>query len=275
MKTKKAAIHLLVPALVIVVLRIIMQDAAKDIEVLISVSYWKKKLMTLLFSSGYITTIGGTKIAALGIPWFLVVLFLSRTLFDYLHLTCISESLAVNCCLLSMAGVLFGRREHMPLSMDIVMAIMPLLLIGDKLKNYSFEKHAVRKLFAFGILWLLTFFIIYDSGAAYLEFAIRRYPVFPLCYITAICGTLMICEGSVLATKLLGKLSEPVLYLGKNSLYMLGIHCMDGLWSSWWKGGVSTLRRVAADILVFCMFMLLRRLLKEIYKKQKNGDLLR
>ena len=269
-KSKKAAKHLLVPAVIIVVLRIVLQDTANGVQVLLSTSYWKRKLMTMLLSSGYVSWVGIMKVDALGIPWFLVALFVSRTLFDYLHLNCMSGNLLINCCLFSLVGVLFGRSGHMPFSLDIAMAILPLLWIGNQLKHYDFSRHAAKKMLAYGIVWLLTFFVMYDSGEAYLEFAIRRYPMFPLSYVTAICGTMMVCEGSILAIDWLGKWAKPMMYLGKNSLYMLGVHCMDGLWRFWWKDGISTLRRVAADILVFCLVMLLRNVITTL-KTRKRG----
>ena len=82
-----------------------------------------------------------------------------------------------------------------------------------------------------GILWLATLAAEYpDPGRwTYLELAWRRYPLYPLCLFTAAAGSLFLCGVSIRILKL-GKMVRPVLFLGKNSMYLLCVHCMDYLW---------------------------------------------
>ena len=96
----------------------------------------KRKFIDNGFSSGVNLHVLSAEIKGLGIPWFLVVMFLGKTLFDYMHLKLSERKLIVGCLLLSVTGVVISRLQWLPLSFDIVLTIMPMFYIGYILRKF-------------------------------------------------------------------------------------------------------------------------------------------
>jgi fucose 4-O-acetylase-like acetyltransferase len=94
-----------------------------------------------------------------------------------------------------------------------------------------------------------------------MELAVRRYTLFPICYITAVVGTLIVSEISAILCKFI-KISKCISYLEKNSLYMLCIHCFDNEWSYIWSftdfSLLNAICRVTVDLILFIFFMFIK-----------------
>ena len=246
-KTRCAFRHLCVPALFIYLVNII-------IEICISYQFidwkwfWIGKLKILVYSSGTDVHTGGTVIPAFGMMWFTVVLFTGRSLFDYLHLKLKPAWFAAAVFLLTLAGVLIGERKPLLLSFDIAMSVMLFFYFGDRLKRTVLRKSTAACITAFA-LWLSTFLLIYYGSHDYLELAARRYPVFPICYFTAVSGTMFIIYLCRLAEDL--SWIRPVIYIGRYSLYLYGVHAMDYLYKFAWNrtnnGLINGMIRVCLD----------------------------
>lgn len=260
-KLKKSFMHLVVPAFVLFFMRIIIQiisnfsdfksfDYCKE--------FFERKLLTFLFSSGVSVNIAYRKIPALGMPWFLIVLFLGRSLFDFLHLKLNKKMLVFVCTILSIIGVIIGQVQWLPFSYDIVLAIMPLFLMGYLFKGSNAENKIYTKMVIYFGIWLLTFLIPYHINKNYLELACRRYTLYPLCFITAMMGTLTAMKVSIVCMNI-GDLMKPIMYIGKNSLYLFCVHEMDYLWKTLWNIGnsvCSAIARIILDVIVFLAVML-------------------
>ena len=260
-KVKKSFIHLIVPAIVIYILRT-MVNMVHYYSNFSSLAYFKNyiadRLLTALFSSGVALSVGDKEIEAIGMPWFLVALFLGRTLPDFLHLQIQGKMLAVTCIVLSAIGVLGSKIQWLPFSFDIVLAIMPLLFMGGVLKMLQMEKRVWLKVGIYLAVWGITFSGTYFAAGNYMELAARRYPLYPLCFITAITGTLAVSELSIAGMKA-PRIIRAFLFLGRNSIYLYCVHMMDYIWAVFWNIGSSTwifaILRVIINIVVFMAVM--------------------
>lgn len=261
-KSRKAAQYLLTPALFTFAIGILIQCMRTPELCIGGLEFWKGKLFTLLFASGVSLSYNGFEVAGLGIPWFFFALFMGRMVFDYAHLVLEDEAkVFLCCCLLGMTGILFGKTQWMPFSMDIAIAIMPFFYFGYCMKKMSVAEHPFRKFLIWSVVWIGTLLLSFTSGWTYMELAVRRYTLFPICYLTAIAGTMAVCEMSVILCRV-KNLIKPLIFFGKNSMYLLCVHILDGYWSSiWWVNGnqfLSAARRVVIDLAIFFLVMLIR-----------------
>lgn len=218
--------HLLGPAIITYIIIIIYQCII-DHSLLLNSRFWKGKFYTLLFSSGVNTTFCDFEVSAIGIPWFFFALFIGRTIFELLHQKFEDDvTLLMMCCIICMIGITFGKFQWLPFSMDIALAIMPFFYFGNSLKEKKIDIHPVRDMLIYGLIWICTFYITFPdyNKWTYLELAARRYTLFPMCYITAITGTMFIGMISIILCKL--KVSLPILYIGRNSMYLLCVHIL-------------------------------------------------
>ncbi len=259
--------HLLKPAIITYAI-IIINQCYKNHGVLMQFDFWKSKFYTLLFSSGVNVGFNDFEVAAIGIPWFFFALFVGRTAFDLLHLKFKDEiTLFMMCCLVGMMGILFGRLQWLPFSSDIALAIMPFFYFGNYLKKKDLvamsSGGALKGMLIYGLIWIVTLWAEFPdhNNWSYLELAVRRYTLFPVCYITAIAGTMFFGMFSILLCKL-RKLAWPLLYIGKNSMYLLCVHILDGIYYTLWSVNGrqfhTALKRTAVDLVIFIAFMLLK-----------------
>lgn len=271
-KTKKAGIHLLIPGVIMYLLRVaaaIWQEPG----LVCTFSYWKKVLFTFLFASGVDVEnsgiFGSVYAEAMGIPWFFFALFFGKILYDYLHVLCRFKGygfkgLALVCMMASAAGVVLGKIWWLPFSMDIALAVVPFFYLGDRLKGFAPERGSWKLMMVFGAVWLATLALEYPdlNRWTYMELAWRRYPLYPLCFVTAAAGSLFWCEVSIFLMRL-GNVIRPLVFLGRNSLYMLCVHIMDYLWQPLcYRGGsalVSLILKICVDFIVFFLLMLMRK----------------
>jgi uncharacterized membrane protein (DUF485 family) len=102
----------------------------------------------------------------------------------------------------------------------------------------------------------------------YMEMSMRRYPLFPLCMVTALAGTMMVAQFSSLLVRYFGWAKKPLIFLGEHSLDMLCVHTMDFLWvklcskvSS--SGAVQAMLLLAMDLVVFTIYVFVKKQIKE------------
>ena len=69
MKQKKAAKHLLVPAVVVFAIATVI-ECVQDTTLLTQFEYWQEKLYTFIIGSGTSVEYSGISVAAFGIAWF-------------------------------------------------------------------------------------------------------------------------------------------------------------------------------------------------------------
>ena len=270
-KTKKTFRHLIGPALFLLGL-ILLNEVIRNPQLISDLQWWKNKLYMFIFASGVETVFNGFHVDLLGISWFFYAIFLGRTMFDYIQLQFTEGQLAVVSIGTGVLGICISSYQWLPFSLDIALAVMPFFYFGFLAKKIDMEKDAVKKLFLWMVIWLFTLaitFTDYDNWT-YLELAARRYNFFPICYLTAIAGTMFVGEFGVLCCRYLKHIKKPFLYLGKNSLYLLCVHVMDYLTFPIWNlenhQFWCAARRILANLIVFMLLMIVMRIWKELKK---------
>lgn len=274
-KTKKAAYHLLIPATIVFFLNSVIQTILNGIS-LLDVSLWKRILYTYIFSSGVDTRFYDIYVPAMGIPWFFFALFLGRTIFDYCHLYFSADgALFIIITVVGLCGICIGNTQWMPFSMDIALAIMPLFFFGMQLRTFNISGNFI-KISIYFIIWIATLGITFPdyNSWTYLELACRRYTLFPICYITAIAGVMFVLEVSTFCRKI-----KPLFYListvGKNSLYLLCVHIMDGCWEKIYmiEGQFRmSIKRVIVDLIIFSLILAINTLCRKWWMKLRVND---
>ena len=140
---------------------------------------------------------------------------------------------------------------------------MPFFLFGYKLKQYDFTKKRLTGLVFFSVVWSLSFMAAYILADYYHindQFSLgdRRYTLFPLCYVTAVFGSMAIIYLSqILALSRL--ISLGLAFLGRHSLCLLCVHYMDSMYTNVYLRTdffvYNSILRIAADVII-CLFVL-------------------
>lgn len=221
-KTKKRAIHLLIPYVIIFLLLTTIDLAYRKINPLDSI-YWKDNILRLL----------GVEYAnqlAIGPVWFLMALFIGQSIFDLAHLIFKKDTyLFVIAIILSTLGVIMGQiNMKFPLTLDMVFSSMLFFFFGYKLKNFDFKKHQLIVFLVCLVLWLGLFFLTFTNfnEMTYYEVWCRRYPLYPLCYISAMCGSLVFMYLIRWFCKI-KYIYKPFAFLGRWSIILLCVHDID------------------------------------------------
>lgn len=271
----KSAKQLLIPVLLIWCLQsIFLYDGGSKTE------WLKIQLESLVWSSGFLVDSYGMNIIAIGMPWFLVVLFFSRALFDGIVLLTKDDFVksAIVIGLLGVLGVYLGVKNYwLPGSFDITLAVLPIMLIGsifrDKIANFS--KKSLFSMIILYIVWAGTLGIEYLFADDKLEFATRDYPLFPLVYLTAIAFILAFMIMTSKLERFIEKylLLKWVSFIGRNSLIVFLIHALEdkafrGIWQLTDNEYINLVIRLVFNI--GCLFSYYK--IKDRYGKYKNNN---
>lgn len=211
--------------------------------------------------------------------WFLFALFTGSTLFDLLHLVCKNDNLfGVLCGLISILGVFMGMQlNHMPLSLDVSMAILIFMFTGYKLKNYDFSKKPLLRNLILLIIWgaLITLMWFSDKNGTYMAISNRRYTLFPICYIAAIAGSLLYLQLCFYIEKAMPKVIKPFAFLGKYTLYMVLVHGFGQFCFRYWfnltdNTHLNNLIYFGVGTAMFAVILIIDLLIHHLMKKKKE-----
>ena len=243
--------------------------------------FWRDQLFRLLIGNARTVTFGSLQIPAVGSLWFLYALLFVRSISDYLHLHFDSSKCLFLVWLISLLGIALGSSDIiLPFSLDIALAVIPFFWFGKQFKESFLRTQPVRNLFLFALIWLLTLWIQFPDYReySYLELAMKRYPLFPLCFFCATAGSLFLCQLSIIITKA-PLLSFPLCWIGKNSLYLLCIHQLDIYWEHRWLSDSlvsGVFKRILIDLIILIVFVLLKTIvlrLTDAYRHKPTGSL--
>lgn len=261
-KTKKAFCQLIVPGVILVIVIQFLNYFLKDYDGTLQ-HYILKSITSLLFFSGVEAKFAGHTINGIGVAWFFVAFFLARTLYDYLNLKYREKRLAL-VIILSLIGILVSYLTWLPLSFDISLAALVFIEAGHHLaKSKRYEEYDTKRLFVNTICWWVgVLIILYFSHNSY-GMAVRRYPLFPLCYIVAYIGTLAVCDFSKLIVKI-DWILKPMCTIGEFSYDLLCVHILDVLWMPYLNQCIHntlflTTIRIILDIALSIIYLLLRK----------------
>lgn len=220
-KTKKRAIHLLIPYLVFLF-----------IDFFFLAFYDNKDLSTFHFYRYFfidrLIGLEGIGYASAGSAWFFISLFVGQTLFDGMHLILKKKSyMLVLSIIFTFVGFLMGTNEiFLPFQLDIVLASFIFFYVGYILKDYDFTKHQFRRFLIFFAIWAVTFLITFyqdDTLFNYYELWLRKYPLFPLCYVTAISGSIAVIYLCIFICKI-KYVGKALAFLGTFNIYYIIVH---------------------------------------------------
>lgn len=223
-KLKTSALHLLVPAYCIYLIRL-------PLYIFVNQKSYSllDMLLTPLFASGVEVKIGRIVVPALGMMWFLITLFGVRALYELLDMKCKGMKLTIKCIIVSIVGMIIGQIQFLPLCFDLIIATLIFYHIGQKLKTYDFYTARATDYFIAAIIWVVGLAVCEYSLHNHLELAARSYPLYPLSYLTAIAGCMFVflIGAWIERLKLLHRIFSILCFLGKNSMILYTIHAFD------------------------------------------------
>jgi len=264
-RIRKDAKHLLVPFLLIWIVTFI----ADLICGYVTFGDWKEKLFSLIFASGTSAEFAGLFVPGLGSAWFLLCLFTVRTIFDYLHHKLPESMLFVVSMLCGILGVMIGTQQYLAFSFDISLAVMPIFYLGYRYGSRQRQMQAAGKKGKYSAalqliwpaVWIVTLLLTFPDVKlwTYMELAIRRYSLFPVSYVCALAGTMMIIAFSILCCRT-RYMKRPVLVIGKYCLYLYMIHMLDPYWRQLYEIAdrqfITALLRTVIDLAILAVVLL-------------------
>lgn len=229
-----------------------------------------------------------TNYNSVGLVWFVCCLFLSRNLYVIIRSACAKIPRIIQTLIIlfvAFTGCFFGKElAFLPWSLDIAIASVVFIAVGDFLRTYSFKKIPgyILLIIAF-ISWIL---LVYSG--AWIELAARSYKLGVLCFLCAIAGSIVIIAVSkgISIIPFISRREGGVLaWAGKNSIVILGVHCLETRffdWNNWVYGplGITPdwilefLCRLSFILLVTLGFTLLRKFIRIANDKlrEKNAS---
>lgn len=193
-------------------------------------------VVALFWSCGYYYDIGNWHIEPLGALWFMVVLFISKEIFEMIIRKTGIKVSGIICAILTIAGYLLGHFViWLPFSIDIAFFVMSFLWFGYILKYLDVNKRMYSRFIISAAVFLMMLVISYRISNTYLELAVRKYPLFPICYLIAIIGSMCLIYGCNIidhwkSVSAINILYDKICLIGRNSLYLYLIHVMDPIW---------------------------------------------
>ena len=217
--------------------------------------YLQDRLYALWWASGY-----ESDVPWLGACWFLVSMFWARVCIRTLLLLFDSEKTVYICFVLGVLETIHLKERALPQNFDITFAVMMFMAIGHLWRKHEdfIKKHQYALLLPAAAFW--TFCL---SNGWYQEFVGRNYVYGMLGAVEAVCGTFL-CAGFSDAIASNPVIKKPFLFLGKHTLMLLCIHCLDGFWAKYWNVASSpliiSLTRSLIDIAIMLLILAIEAL---------------
>lgn len=207
-----------------------------------------------------------------GITWFLVALFFLRSLYDAVHYLTKGRNMLLISAEISIIGVFIGRFVYLPFSLDVVLSMFLFYHMGNMLKNVNIEKRSALMAAASFLVWITAFLFIFFTAHTYLNVACRRYPLFPLSFLTAFSGCMTVIFASAALQKI-NAVFKLLCFIGKNTMCLFAVHALDSLWGSFYYDILKNIIdnaiiiRLAVDIAFMTAFVKIWELLAKKRKK--------
>lgn len=195
--------------------------------------------LTYIFASGI--DLETPEVVAVGMAWFLVVLFVARILFN-IAATAAQRSKKPLAALgiLSLTSLALGYSLgarlgiYLPFSFDIALVAIFFMYVGYAAKQLDLFSKIESKWLALPIsvlLWLVA------SSNSSLELATHAYHNVALALIAAIAGTLSVCLAAAVLSKashpaISYSIKKPLLFYGREGMAVYCMHALDW-WIAW------------------------------------------
>ena len=188
-----------------------------------------KTLLSILFWEGMDINAWGIIIPGTGMSWFFIVMFFAYMLF-YVLLIIVSKpkTNTLITVLISIIGyIIISLFVTIPFSIELALFLLPFLSFGRFiLPRININK--ISSLIISLVVWISLFTIILAFSSSYFEIVPRSFPVYPICIIAAVFGSLV----SICLSFQIGKINhvnKVLAFVGKYSLYFMLSHYIGGI----------------------------------------------
>lgn len=221
------------------------------------------ELYALAYASGYTPDK-----PFLGACWFLISLFWARLIIRLFNQMFDPDKTIYLCTLCGIFALFWGPRKQLLQNFDVTLMTIFFLAVGKVWRSHQelIRKHQLSIFLILTSIWQFCL-----TKGIYIEIATRSYPYGPVCVLEAICGTFAVCcIANALCSNSIIKM--PFIWLGKHTLLLLCIHCIDDFWISLWQlpgSGffASSALRTLIDLFILIIAVFLREL---VIKSLKN-----
>lgn len=245
---KKKFFGLILPAVFIQILCIILlfiQQA--DYSLAVAVDLLREQLICMFWASG-VAFLGWP---ALGMLWFIFVLFWGRILWDVISVLFPRGNMLI-CLFLALSGMFIGQKAYLPQSFDLALVVVLFFCVGQWFKRFDesgYEKYALPLVAAAFCFWLFC-----CSRGIYIEMASRDYPGMIVSILESICG--IVAVAGISREVVQNTVCKNIFcFLGRHSIWIYFIHYIESnvfrfVWQkdNWYY---STVIRVLFDIAIF------------------------
>ena len=177
-------------------------------------------------------------VKSVGPIWFVTCLFITNIIMTVILQTT-NDNEWKNCCMViatTLLGYFIGKKvAFLPHSIDVAMFSIVFFYFGYIMKKYCLlsKLKTVNSWFFIMIVWLVA---VYLGG---IELAIRKYPMFPICILGGIAGSLIVIE---LCKQLIQIefIRDVLCFCGRYSIWILGVHRLEMEFCPWGKIVVGT-----------------------------------
>lgn len=116
----------------------------------------------------------------------------------------------------------------MLISLDVALVSLPFLMAGDYLAKYELFKNKFNiTMLVAGFMWIIPL-----GMKLHIELATRSYPMGPVCVLEAIGGSVCVA-GFFCFLEKKGITSSALSWLGRNSMVVLAVHCLEMMYFDW------------------------------------------
>lgn len=259
--TKKRIASLVLPAYCTYIFHVLFQLLlSADKTNILNKNYIFNQFFSTIFTS--VKTINSDSITtySFGYLWFLICLFITHLILNYLSLFLNTKTLLLCSLMFSLIGFQISRYSILPFCLDIALTVAPLYMLGIYFKKNNLPCKKNCCVFIFFFIWILSWRLITFTSP--LDVAKRIYPLFPLCFIPAVSGSLFVIYICKFCPK--NKIIYSISKLGRYSLWLLLIHDLDFIWENLWhftyNQYIHAFLRISTDLLVFILlFMTIKK----------------
>lgn len=254
--------RLIIPAYVIWIIRIFAYHFVRGDRY----SFYQY-ILSAVYASGSKTVIGGIEVPAFGIMWFLVTLFLSRVICDYVWIWINSETTRhIFFCISCIIGII--SPVYLPFSFDVVLVAVVFYHIGRTLKDKGINNYSKRFTICSGIVWGGVLLILFFTHKRF-ELATRSYPYYILSIAMASFASCFICNIAYHCKVL--PFERMIAGIGYHSMTLFVIHAFDAVWYPYLQKlgnkGIVLFARLCIDLFLLLVIIIVENKIKRTGEK--------
>lgn len=234
----------------------------------------KDAVKWFLWGNGCAYTFFGHNFEGIGPAWFLITLFFSKILFDYINLYLKDKNnKMVVFSFLLLLGLEIGMVSWLPQGFDLVLVFLFYLYIGYWYQN-EFKHFRINKAICFVVAFLI--WTICLGFKLNIELAMRNYPYSILSVVESLCGCYCVIELCKIIADIKW-LKKVFSFIGELSLIILCIHSIEQFLIDWQVIKINIfiicIIRVILNILLAVLVYYIKCLIINSYNKNLKKEL--